>query len=211
MGNQLVGAAPAQILPVENYLADIASDLDFDISLGSTRFLKVARARHHSGLVVVKVFTIQDPGLNLKKDRDKLLDIKKVLEGSVNCLPFHQAFVIGRVGFIVNFVKKMDENIQANAEGFYVVSFFNEQEKSLTEPTVTYIFSKFGQVSEIKYVEHGRVFIFYKEKEEALKALEIMNMGSKYHVKIEWQPVKKNETTENIKKEGEVGVDRIPK
>ena len=100
MGNQLVGAAPAQILPVENYLADI-SDLDFDISLGSTRFLKVARARHHSGLVVVKVFTIQDPGLNLKKDRDKLLDIKKVLEGSVNCLPFHQAFVTGRVGFIV--------------------------------------------------------------------------------------------------------------
>ena len=106
MGNQLVGAAPAQILPVENYLADIASDLDFDISLGSTRFLKVARARHHSGLVVVKVFTIQDPGLNLKKDRDKLLDIKKVLEGSVNCLPFHQAFVTGRAGFIVRqFIK----------------------------------------------------------------------------------------------------------
>ena len=58
---------------------------------------------------------------------------------------------------------------------------------------------------EIKYVEHGRVFIFYKEKEEALKALEIMNMGSKYHVEIEWQPVKKNETTENIKKEGLTG------
>ena len=97
----------------------------------------------------------------------------------------------------------LDSKIQANAEGFFVVTFFNEQEKSLTEPTVTYIFSKFGQVSEIKYVEHGRVFIFYKEKEEALKALEIMNMGSKYHVEIEWQPVKKNETTENIKKEGE--------
>ena len=95
----------------------------------------------------------------------------------------------------------LDSKIQANAEGFFVVTFFNEQEKSLTEPTVKYIFSKFGQVSEIKYVEHGRVFILYKEKEEALKALEIMNMGSKYHVEIDWQPVKKNETTENINSE----------
>ena len=43
---------------------------------------------------------------NLKKDRDKLLNIKKVLEGSVNCLPFHQAFVTGRAGFIVRqFIK----------------------------------------------------------------------------------------------------------
>ncbi len=29
MGNQLVGAAPAQIFPVEHYMGDI-SDLDFD-------------------------------------------------------------------------------------------------------------------------------------------------------------------------------------
>ena len=92
MGNQLVGAAPAQIFPVEHYMSDIA-DLEFDTSLGSTRFLKVARAKHHSGQVVVKVFTIQDAGLNLKKDRDRLMEIKKVLEGCVNCLPFHQAFV----------------------------------------------------------------------------------------------------------------------
>ena len=93
MGNQLVGAAPAQIFPVEHYMSDIA-DLEFDASLGSTRFLKVAKAKlDHSGLVVVKVFTIQDAGLNLKKDRDRLMEIKKVLEGCVNCLPFHQAFV----------------------------------------------------------------------------------------------------------------------
>ena len=50
---------------------------------------------------MVKVFTIQDAGLNLKSDRDKLLEIKTVLEGCVNCLPFHQAFVTERAGFIV--------------------------------------------------------------------------------------------------------------
>lgn len=101
MGNQLVGAAPAQIFPVEHYMSDIA-DLNFDTSLGSTRFLKVARARHHqAGLVVVKVFTIQDAGLALKKDRDKLVEIKRTLETCVNCLPFQRAFLSERAGFIV--------------------------------------------------------------------------------------------------------------
>ena len=96
----------------------------------------------------------------------------------------------------------LDSKIQANTQGFFVLTFFNEREKSLTERTIHYIFSKFGQVSEIKYAEHGPVFISYKEKEEALKALEIMNMGTKYHVEIDWQPVKKNETTESTKSEG---------
>ena len=93
----------------------------------------------------------------------------------------------------------LDAKIQANAQGFFVVTFFNKQEESLTEPTVKYIFSKFGQVSGIKYVEHGQVFISYKKKEDALKAFEIMNMGKKYHVEINSQPVEKNETSEGIK------------
>ena len=64
----------------------------------------------------------------------------------------------------------LDAKMQANAQGFFGVTFFNEREKSLTEPTIKYIFSKFGQASEIKYTEHGRVFISYMEKEEARKA-----------------------------------------
>ena len=60
------------------------------------------RARHHhSGLVVVKVFTKGDSGLNLKHYHEKLVEIKKVLEGCVNCMPFNQAFVTDRAGFIV--------------------------------------------------------------------------------------------------------------
>lgn len=101
MGNQLVGAAPAQIISVENYISDIA-DLEFDGNLGSTRFLKVCRARHQSsGLVVVKVFPIQDAGLDLKKYQEKLSDIKKVLEGSVNCLPFYRNELKDRAGYII--------------------------------------------------------------------------------------------------------------
>ena len=93
--------------------------------------------------------------------------------------------------------------IQANDRGLFVVTFFNEldPEKNLTEKAVKYIFSKFGLVSEIKYAKHGQVFISYKEKEGALKALEIVNMGTKYHVETEWQPVKKNEIVQSIKSE----------
>ena len=72
---------------------------------------------------------------------------------------------------------------QPNDQGFFVVTFFNQREKNfLPEKTVEYIFSKFGPVADIRYKKHGRVFISYKEKEEALKALEVMNMGTKYHV-----------------------------
>ena len=96
-----------------------------------------------------------------------------------------------------------DMKIQANGQGLFVVTFFNEPEKHLTEAAVKYIFSKFGLVSEIKYAEHGQVFISYKEREGALKALEIVNMGTKYHVEAQWQPVKKIETVQSIKSEEE--------
>ena len=97
----------------------------------------------------------------------------------------------------------LEIKIQANDRGLFVVTFFNEldPEKNLTEKAVKYIFSKFGLVSEIKYAKHGQVFIYYKEKEGALKALEIVNMGTKYHVETEWQPVKKNEIVQSIKSE----------
>ena len=110
MGNQLAGKAPEQIFPVEYYISDgSCQDLAFDSSLGSTRFLKVAKARHNFNgsnnsdqkLVVIKVFTMQDQGVELKHDRDKLEEIKHTLEGSPNCLPFQRAFYTERAGFMV--------------------------------------------------------------------------------------------------------------
>lgn len=89
MGNQLTGIAPSQILPVEQYLSDIP-DYEFEISLGSTRFFKVARARCKEGQVVVKVFVIHDPSLPLATHRNRLEDIRVLLQGSSNCLPFQK-------------------------------------------------------------------------------------------------------------------------
>ncbi|XP_033636552.1 phosphoinositide 3-kinase regulatory subunit 4-like [Asterias rubens] len=87
MGNQLTGIAPSQIFPVEHYLTDV-TDYEFDASLGSTRFFKVARAKYKEGLAVVKVFAIHDPSLPLMYYKDQLEKIKKNLSNSSNCLPF---------------------------------------------------------------------------------------------------------------------------
>ncbi|TRZ03104.1 hypothetical protein DNTS_029893 [Danionella cerebrum] len=90
MGNQLAGIAPSQILSVDSYFSDI-HDYEYDKSLGSTRFFKVARAKHREGLVVVKVFAIQDPSLPLTSYKQELEELKIRLSSCQNCLPFQKA------------------------------------------------------------------------------------------------------------------------
>lgn len=65
----------------------------FVFSLGSTRFFKVARAKSQEGLVVVKVFAIQDPSLPLGVHRERLEYIRTQLASSFNCLPFQRIIV----------------------------------------------------------------------------------------------------------------------
>uniref|UniRef100_A0A669B8K3 non-specific serine/threonine protein kinase n=1 Tax=Oreochromis niloticus TaxID=8128 RepID=A0A669B8K3_ORENI len=89
MGNQLAGIAPSQILSVDSYFSDIV-DHEYDKSLGSTRFFKVARAKHREGLVVVKVFAIQDPSLPLTSYKQELEELKIRLHSCQNCLPFQK-------------------------------------------------------------------------------------------------------------------------
>uniref|UniRef100_A0A1W7RF25 Phosphoinositide 3-kinase regulatory subunit 4 n=1 Tax=Agkistrodon contortrix contortrix TaxID=8713 RepID=A0A1W7RF25_AGKCO len=90
MGNQLAGIAPSQILSVDSYFSDI-HDFEYDKRLGSTRFFKVARAKHREGLVVVKVFAIQDPTLSLTSYKQELEELKIRLHSAQNCLPFQKA------------------------------------------------------------------------------------------------------------------------
>lgn len=62
----------------------------FFSSLGSTRFLKVAKCRTWEGLVVVKVFVIHDPALQhlLSAYKKKIEDISTKLITAPNCLQF---------------------------------------------------------------------------------------------------------------------------
>ncbi|XP_055699019.1 phosphoinositide 3-kinase regulatory subunit 4 [Phlebotomus papatasi] len=108
MGNQLVGIAPSQIFPVEHYLTGsfFESDLQYETSMGSTRFFKVARAKSDEGLVVIKVFVKHDPSLPLECHAEKLEFIKKNLSNAVNCLPFQRVVLTEKAGLIMReFVK----------------------------------------------------------------------------------------------------------
>nr|CAH0112606.1 unnamed protein product [Daphnia galeata] len=100
MGNQLAGTVPTQILPVEHYLQDL-SDLEYDSSLGSTRFFKVARARHKGALVVVKVFVLHDPTLPLVEHKEKLEFLNRELSPKNNCLPFAKPVLTDKAVFLI--------------------------------------------------------------------------------------------------------------
>uniref|UniRef100_A0A8D8VIJ6 non-specific serine/threonine protein kinase n=1 Tax=Cacopsylla melanoneura TaxID=428564 RepID=A0A8D8VIJ6_9HEMI len=100
MGNQLVGIAPSQIFPVEHYLSEL-TDLQFDVNLGSTRFLKVARAKYQEGLVVVKVFAIHDPTLPLQAYKTTVDVIRNKLADTVNCLAFQKAVLSDKAGYLM--------------------------------------------------------------------------------------------------------------
>lgn len=80
MGNQLVAIAPQQVHPVEYYLNDYNTEYEFNGSLGSTRFLKVAKVRHKLGsFLVAKVFAIHDPSLPLEYHQEKIEKLYKDL------------------------------------------------------------------------------------------------------------------------------------
>ena len=118
MGSQLSALAPTSIHPVDYYLTDLSSSeqLAFDISLGSTRFFKVARVRirsnshtHHPNgstsqslsLAVAKVFVIHDPSLPVKKYKDKLDRLRELLVGNPNALPFTRVILTDKSGILL--------------------------------------------------------------------------------------------------------------
>lgn len=69
--------------------------------MGSTRFLKVARAESQEGLVVVKVFVTQDANLPLMSVKDHLEEVRKKLSTTVNCIPFQKILLHDKTGLII--------------------------------------------------------------------------------------------------------------
>ncbi|XP_066254532.1 phosphoinositide 3-kinase regulatory subunit 4 [Euwallacea similis] len=91
MGNQQA-AMLTPIHTVEWYLKE-HQEITFDKSLGSTRFLKVARVHSQEGPLVAKLFIVRDPTLPLQVYKDRLEEIRKLLSTAVNCSPY-QRFII---------------------------------------------------------------------------------------------------------------------
>lgn len=69
--------------------------------MGSTRFLKVARARTSEGLQVVKVFVKPVQDILFIVHQQKLEHIKTALQSAANCFPYQQFFITDKAAFIV--------------------------------------------------------------------------------------------------------------
>nr|CAB3264882.1 phosphoinositide 3-kinase regulatory subunit 4 [Phallusia mammillata] len=100
MGNALAATAPSQIQTVESYLAD-TPEYAFDKSLGSTRFMKVARAKFAEGYTVIKVFVVPDATVNLDYYKSEVEYVTGRLRHASNCLPFQQMYITDRAGLLV--------------------------------------------------------------------------------------------------------------
>jgi len=81
------------------------------------------------------------------------------------------------------------------------------KKNNLSKLDVDYVFSKFGSVLEIHYVEHGRVFVAYEDKQDAKKAMDIMKLAQKYFLRPKYiKPKDKSETTQHTTKMNKVSV-----
>ncbi|KAI9810014.1 MAG: Serine/threonine-protein kinase [Phylliscum demangeonii] len=78
------------------------ADLTYERSLGMARFMKSIRARHHDGLVVVKV--VMKPYPNLKLDRyiQELIRERKALAEISNALAYDRILETGTNGYLID-------------------------------------------------------------------------------------------------------------
>ena len=98
MGNH-VSMVPTQLYSVEDYFSDL-QEFEFVEKMGSTRFLKIARAKYKGGFVVVKVFPRVDKNL-LQSYQEKVNNINLLLSGCPGTLAFPKALITDRSGILI--------------------------------------------------------------------------------------------------------------
>ncbi|CAK5037531.1 unnamed protein product [Meloidogyne enterolobii] len=99
MGNVQTSSIANQLLPFESYISDVPK-LKFVESLGSTRFMKVARVETAKGPIVVKVFVFSDQFCHVEFYRDQLQQIGRRLLSHPNCAPFSHIYLTARSAII---------------------------------------------------------------------------------------------------------------
>lgn len=99
MGNVQASSIANQILPYEAYTADVA-EIRYVQSLGSTRFMKVGRAEHAEGPVVIKIFVLVDQSFSVEPYREQVVQIRKRLKEHQNCCPFTRVYMTSRCAIL---------------------------------------------------------------------------------------------------------------
>ncbi|KAJ1353143.1 hypothetical protein KIN20_009711 [Parelaphostrongylus tenuis] len=93
MGNvNSSSSSSADVLPVEYYLNDLSCGEPIE-SLGSTRFMKVARGRNSEGVCVWKVFLMQEDPMVYEPYRKGVFRIRDALVNAPNCCVMKRIYV----------------------------------------------------------------------------------------------------------------------
>ncbi|WKX98060.1 hypothetical protein Q1695_013616 [Nippostrongylus brasiliensis] len=92
MGNINSSSSSSDVLPVEYYLNDLACGEPIE-SLGSTRFMKVAKGRNSEGVCVWKVFLLQEDSAVYEPYRKELFRIRDALTNAPNCCTVRRVYV----------------------------------------------------------------------------------------------------------------------
>ncbi|RCN43493.1 HEAT repeat protein [Ancylostoma caninum] len=92
MGNVHSSSSSSDVLPVEYYLNDLACGEPIE-SLGSTRFMKVARGRNSEGACVWKVFLTQEDSSVFEPYRKEVFRIRDALVNAPNCCTVKKIYV----------------------------------------------------------------------------------------------------------------------
>ncbi|OAF69842.1 PI3-kinase subunit [Intoshia linei] len=101
MGNDLTRIAPTQLYPIEYYVQDL-SMCKYEKTLRITRFMKVVRAIHEEGYLVVKIFVIQDINYLPLEYLIELERISRELKANApNCQPYELIERRNRAAYVI--------------------------------------------------------------------------------------------------------------
>ncbi|CAI4216904.1 unnamed protein product [Parascedosporium putredinis] len=76
-------------------------DLVYEKSIGNARFMKSVRARHHDGVVLVKILVKPYTPMPLEKYRKEIIEQRKALADVPNALPFQRVIETETNGYLV--------------------------------------------------------------------------------------------------------------
>ncbi|CAJ0607230.1 unnamed protein product [Cylicocyclus nassatus] len=145
MGNAHSSSSTSDVLPVEYYLNDLACGEPIE-SLGSTRFMKVARGRNSEGACVWKVFLTQEDSSVLEPYRKEIFRIRDALVNAPNCCTVKRIYVTPKCAVLIRPFQK-----QTLCDRLSTRPFIVQQEK------IWYIYQLFKAVSQCQKVNvcHG--------------------------------------------------------
>ncbi|KAK0551331.1 Serine/threonine-protein kinase [Tilletia horrida] len=97
MGN----SSSSRLAGIGDLVSEIGSDVQYERSMGSSRFLKSIRARHPCGVLVVKTFVKEDTGISLRPLVRRLRVEREALANVPNVLAYQTVIETREAGYVI--------------------------------------------------------------------------------------------------------------